>query len=111
MIRDVKWAYELGFKRGWKVGNRRGRRHKSGGEVDKTLSNVTDEPLISEILSEGSSSGTISFDTEIRASGTSDTLHGNECDHQVVAWFTVSFIEWLIEQGYFVFCPKCGEKL
>jgi hypothetical protein len=25
MIRDIRWAYELGFKRGWKVGNRRGR--------------------------------------------------------------------------------------
>ena len=34
-----------------------------------------------------------------------------ECDHRVVAWFTVSFVEWLIEQGYFVYCPKCGEKL
>jgi hypothetical protein len=26
MIRDIKWAYELGFKRGWKVGHRRGRK-------------------------------------------------------------------------------------
>ena len=49
--------------------------------------------------------------SDIRASATSDTLPEYGCDHRVVAWFTVSFIETLIEQGYFVFCPKCGEKL
>lgn len=53
MIRDVKWAYKLGFKRGWKVGNRRGRRHKSGGEVDKTVFNVTEEPLIQRYHNKG----------------------------------------------------------
>lgn len=49
--------------------------------------------------------------TDIHASSDSDTLPEYECDHRVVAWFTVSFIESLIEQGYSVFCPKCGEKL
>ena len=49
--------------------------------------------------------------SDISASATSDTMPKSECDHRVVAWFTISFIESLIEQGYFVFCPKCGEKL
>jgi hypothetical protein len=38
---------------------------KSGGEVDKTISNVETQTLISENQIKGSSSGTISFDTEL----------------------------------------------
>lgn len=101
MIRDIRWAYELGFKRGWKVGNRRGRRHlESRGEVDKSVFNVSEEPLINEILSEGS---------DISASGVSDTLPEYECEH--VASGLISETDGILEIMDFDFCPWCGEKL
>ena len=54
MIRDIRWAYRLGFKRGWKVGNRRGRAYvESGGEVDKPVFNVNEEPLIQRYHNKG----------------------------------------------------------
>ena len=80
-------------------------RTESGGEVDKTLSNVTEKPLTSEILSKGSSSGTISFDTEIRASGTSDTLPENGCNH---LWLTKAGTAYRFK--FVEVCAKCGEE-
>ena len=66
MIRDIRWAYELGFKRGWKVGNRRGRNaskpfievadvvgYNAGISADKTIFNVKDEPLIQRYHNKG----------------------------------------------------------
>ena len=110
MIRDIRWAYELGFKRGWKVGNRRGRNAL--------------KPLIQPDLIKGFSSGTISCDTEsteerkfsdletkvkqsdIRASAISDTLPEYKCNvHQ-------DFADALAMNHFALsFCPKCGEKL
>lgn len=68
MIRDIRWAYELGFKRGWKVGHRRGRKanlvgYNAGLDFD-AVSNVNEEPLIQRNLVKGFSFDTVSFDTE-----------------------------------------------
>ena len=129
MIRDIRWAYELGFKRGWKVGNRRGRN--------------ASKPLIQSDLIKGSSSGTISCDTEsteerkfesyaeylwrerteelnpsdleteveqsdIRASATSDELLTDECRHVQSRMLKLYRGYQFIPNEY---CPKCGEKL
>jgi len=57
MIRDIRWAYELGFKRGWKVGHRRGRNanlvgYNAGLDFD-AVSNVNAEPLIQRYHNKG----------------------------------------------------------
>ena len=125
MIRDIKWAYELGFKRGWKVGNRRGRERKSGGEVDKTTTDQiscdtesakerkpetyaeylwreqTEELKFNDLETEVEHS-------EIRASATSDVLPTNECRH--ARWGYVWDGEDFVGIEHF-YCPKCGEKL
>jgi hypothetical protein len=47
--------------------------------------------------------------TEIRASGTSDVLPTNECDHPEGG--LVPNGEGELSVVEFTYCPKCGEKL
>jgi len=113
MIRDMQWAYRLGFKRGWKVGNRRGR--------------AAAEPLIQPNRIKGSETDLVSCDTkstekqkfsdletkveqsEIRASVTSDVMPTNECPH--AASGLISETDGILEVMDFDYCPWCGEKL
>ena len=69
---------------------------ESGGEVDKTLSNVAEEPLTSAILSEGS---------DISASSDSDTLPEYECDH---LWLNKAGADY--RSNPIEVCAKCGEE-
>ena len=83
MIRDMQWAYRLGFKRGWKVGNRRGRNAN----------------LI------GYNAG---IDFNAVSCGMEQAEIRNECDHLEDGYDSTN--EGLIYTR-FTYCPKCGEKL
>ena len=94
------------------------------GAMSEPISNVTEEPLTSTILSKGSSSERISFDTkpteerkfseletqvehsDISASAISDTLPESECDHLWLNKAGAGYRENPVEV-----CAKCGEEL
>ena len=127
MIRDIRWAYEIGFKRGWKVGHRRGRDanlvgYNAGLDFD-AVSNVNEEPLIQPNLVKGFSSDPVSFDTESAKERKPETyaeylwrerteeLKSNDLETEVCNVHQ-DFADALA-MNYFAlsFCPKCGEKL
>jgi len=131
MIRDIRWAYEIGFKRGWKVGHRRGRDanlvgYNAGLDFD-AVSNVNEEPLIQPNLVKGFSSDPVSFDTESAKERKPETyaeylwrerteeLKFNDLETEVecphVASGLISETDGILEVMDFDYCPWCGEKL
>ena len=127
MIRDIRWAYELGFKRGWKVGNRRGRNanlvgYNAGLDFD-AVSNVNEEPLIQPNLVKGFSSDPVSFDTESAKERKPETyaeylwrerteeLNPSDLETKVCNVHQ-DFADALAMNHFALsFCPKCGEEL
>ena len=127
MIRDIRWAYELGFKRGWKVGHRRGRNANlvgyNAGLNFNAVSNVNAEPLIQPNLVKGFSSDPVSFDTESAKERKPETyaeyvwreqieeLKSNDLETKVCNVHQ-DFADALAMNHFALsFCPKCGEKL
>ena len=125
MIRDMQWAYRLGFKRGWKVGNRRGRNanlvgYNAGLDFD-AVSNVNEEPLIQPNLVKGFSSDPVSFDTE-SAKERKPKTYAEYLWRERTEELNPSDLETKVEQSEIRAsavsdalptneCPKCGEKL
>jgi len=127
MIRDIRWAYELGFKRGWKVGHRRGLNanlvgYNAGLDFD-AVPNVNEEPLIQPNLVKGFSSDPVSFDTESAKERKPETyaeylwreqteeLKSNDLEIKVCNVHQ-DFADALAMNHFALsFCPKCGEKL
>jgi hypothetical protein len=74
MIRDIRWAYELGFKRGWKVGHRRGLNANLIGAMSEISATVDSDVLPINVA--------ISCDTESTEERKfSDLKTEVECDH------------------------------
>jgi hypothetical protein len=122
MIRDMQWAYRLGFKRGWKVGNRRGRNanlvgYNAGLDFNAVARNDV-ESLIQSDLIKGSSFDPVSCDTESTEERKFETYAEYLWRERTESGGGVDktcFHMTQVDKGWgyilFNFCPKCGEKL
>lgn len=104
MIRDLQSAYQLGFKRGWKVGNRRGRNAAQSLIQQNLIKGFITDPISCDTESDeerkfesyaeylwrerteelnSSDLETKVEQSDIRASATSDVMPEYECEEKL----------------------------